>query len=67
MKLPSNWSQQTGLSGSPDARAHDQLKRIVGGVKVAHLLRGVPRTGWHQIGDNPVFALPDGIAANMMQ
>jgi uncharacterized protein (DUF927 family) len=54
--------EHAGLSCGSDSRAHDLLKRVVGGVKVARLLRCVSRTGWH-VGDaGPVFVLPGGEA-----
>lgn len=51
--------ESAGLSCGSDSRAHDLLKRFVGGVKVARLLRCVTRTGWHP---GPVFVLPGGEA-----
>ncbi len=54
--------EHAGLSCGPDARAHDLLKRFVGGVKVARLLRCVTRTGWHQSEGAHVFVLPGGDA-----
>ncbi len=54
--------EHAGLSCGPDSRAHELLKRFVGGVKVARLLRCVTRTGWHQSEDAPVFVLPGGEA-----
>lgn len=54
--------EHAGLPCRPDSRAHDLLKRFIGGVKVARLLRCVSRTGWH-VGDaGPVFVLPGGEA-----
>ncbi len=54
--------EHAGLSCGPDARAHDLLKRFVGGVKAPRLLRCVTRTGWHQGEAAPVFVLPGGEA-----
>ncbi len=54
--------ENAGLSCGPDARAHELLKRFVGGVKVARLLRCVTRTGWHPAEGGPVFVLPGGEA-----
>lgn len=54
--------EHAGLACGPDARAHELLKRFVGGVKVARLLRCVTRTGWHQADGAPVFVLPGGEA-----
>ena len=54
--------EHAGLSCGPDARAHDLLKRFVGGVKAPRLLRCVTRTGWHQGEAAPVFVLPGGAA-----
>ena len=54
--------EQAGLACGPDARAHELLKRFVGGVKVARLLRCVTRTGWHQADGASVFVLPGGEA-----
>ncbi len=54
--------EHAGLSCRPDSRAHDLLKRFIGGVKAPRLLRCVTRTGWH-VGDaGPVFVLPGGEA-----
>jgi len=54
--------EHAGLSCGPDARAHDLLKRFVGGVKAPRLLRCVTRTGWHAGEVAPVFVLPGGEA-----
>lgn len=54
--------EHAGLSCGPDSRAHDLLKRFVGGVKVSRLLRCVTRTGWHPGEAAPVFVLPGGEA-----
>lgn len=50
------------LRCGPDSRAHDLLKRFVGGVEAALLLRCVTRTGWQRENDNAVFVLPGGEA-----
>lgn len=54
--------EHAGLSCGPDGRAHDLLKRFVGGVKVLRLMRCVTRTGWHSGEAGPVFVLPGGEA-----
>ena len=54
--------EAAGLSCGPDSRAHDLLKRFVGGVKAPRLLRCVTSTGWHQGNTAPVFVLPGGEA-----
>jgi hypothetical protein len=54
--------EHAGLTCGSDGRAHDLLKRFVGGVKVPRLLRCVTRTGWHPGEVAPVFVLPGGEA-----
>ena len=54
--------EHAGLSCGSDGRAHELLKRFVGGVKVSRLLRCVTRTGWHPGEAAPVFVLPGGEA-----
>jgi putative DNA primase/helicase len=54
--------ENAGLPCAPDGRAHDLLKRFVGGVKTSRLMRCVTRTGWHPGETGPVFVLPGGEA-----
>ncbi len=59
MKSLQNWKIRACLAG-PSSRAHELLKRFVGGVKAARLLRCVTRTGWHASETGFVFVLPGG-------
>jgi putative DNA primase/helicase len=51
--------ERANLRCSPDALAHERLKKALGGVQSKNRLLIVSRTGWHDTKNGPVFVLPD--------